>query len=70
MNKNGGIMRWGTRPMKHKKEKEQNLKTIKEQKNIKHNLEKISNKEKKNWFHCASLGEYEQIKPIIKQYPE
>ena len=41
---------------------------LKEQKKIKCNLKKISNKEKKNWFHCASLGEYEQIQPIIKQY--
>ena len=37
----------------------------KAQKQSKSILENIQKKEGSIWFHCASLGEYEQIKPII-----
>ena len=36
-----------------------------EQKKIFKNL--ISNKKKSIWIHCSSLGEYEQIKPLIPE---
>ncbi len=42
---------------------------IKGRRNIFTNLEKAIKKQKNIvWFHCASLGEYEQGKPIIIQY--
>ena len=38
-------------------------------KNIFHNLKKkLKNEKNTVWFHCASLGEFEQAKPIINTY--
>ncbi|MDA3779752.1 MAG: 3-deoxy-D-manno-octulosonic acid transferase, partial [Bacteroidales bacterium] len=43
-------------------------------KNLFNNLNKIDSKNKLAWFHCASLGEFEQGRPLIeklkKEHPE
>ena len=48
-----------------------NLKKLTEgRKNILPSLEKFiaANKQDKGWFHVASLGEYEQAKPVIQEF--
>ena len=44
---------------------------LQNQKNINSVIQKKLNQEKKRiWFHCASVGEYEQIKPIITYFED